>query len=461
MLVLAKRKMIQTINPTTGTIEKTFESDTQEVIEKKLSQAAMAFETWRWIPLKERIALIQKLIEHLDTKKETYAKLATLEMGRPLKESIGEIEKSISICKYYCKKAQKFLKDELVPTEATKSYIQYDPLGVILGVMPWNYPFTQVFRPMIPAILAGNVFVLKHASNVPQCSEAIEQMFRVCGFPKGVITNLLVEGKNLEEIIADSRITAVTVTGSEKTGAAVASIAGQHLKKTVLELGGSDAFIVLEDANIQDTVKQAVKARSTNAGQSCNSPKRFILHKAIAKEFTELFVNEVKKLHIGNPLDPKTDIGPLARKDLRDLLDQQIHQTVKKGARLLFGGKKLSEEGFFYDMTIVDQVTKGMPLFDEEVFGPVAAITIVNTDKEALTVANDTHLGLSASVWTKNPERVHHFTHELNVGLVFINKVVRSDVRLPYGGVKKSGYGRELGRFGIQEFCNIKTIVIK
>lgn len=460
-VTIAGAIMIQTVNPATGKVEKTFDPLTQPEIEKKLQKAADAFTIWRRTPIKKRLALMQKLVDHLHEHKEQYAKLATLEMGRPLKDSINEIEKSISLCNFYIKNGKKFLKDEHITTEASKSYVQYDPLGVILGVMPWNYPFTQVFRPMIPAIIAGNTFVLKHASNVPQCSQAIEKMFITCGFPKGVMTNLLIEGKNIESVIADPRITAVTVTGSERTGSSVASIAGKHLKKSVLELGGSDAFIVLADADIENTVKQAVKARTTNAGQSCNSPKRFILHEKIAQEFTELFVKEVKKLKVGDPLDPKTDIGPITRNDLRTVLDKQVHDSVKKGARLLHGGKELDREGFFYEVTVVDNVKKGMPLFDEEVFGPVAAITTVRTDDEALNVANDTHLGLSASIWTKNPKQVHHFTHELHVGLVFINQAVRSDVRLPYGGVKKSGYGRELGRFGIQEFTNIKSVVIK
>ena len=453
--------MIQTINPATGKVEKTFAPYTSEEIDKKLQTAANAFHVWRKLSLSDRIAFIKKLSAHLQKNKEKYAALATLEMGRPFKDSLGEIEKSISICNFYSKNAKKFLKAEHIPTEASKSYVQFDPLGVILGIMPWNYPFTQVFRGMIPALLCGNTFVLKHASNVPQCSIAIETMFADCGFPKGVVTSLLVEGKNVESIIADDRIAAVTVTGSEKTGSSVAAIAGRHLKKTVMELGGSDAFIVLEDADLDETVTQAVKARTLNAGQSCNSPKRFILHHKIAKKFKEKFVEEVKKLTIGDPMDPQVQVGPLARKDLQDLLNRQVTDSLKKGAKLLYGGEKLDREGFFYSVTVVDTVSKGMPLFDEEVFGPVAVVMTVKDDDEALRVANDTPLGLSASVWTSHPERIHHFTHELHVGLVFINQSVRSDVRLPYGGVKKSGYGRELGRFGMLEFVNIKSIVIK
>ncbi len=453
--------MIQTINPATGKVEKTFESDSPSVIGQKLEQATKAFVLWKKTPLKKRIALVQKLTEHVQANKERYAKLATREMGRPFRESISEIEKSIAVSRFYIENAENFLQEEHIPTEASKSYVQYDPLGVILGIMPWNYPFTQVFRPMIPAIIAGNTFILKHASNVPQCALAIENMFQETGFPKGVMTCVFVEGKNVTPVIADDRIAAVTVTGSEKTGKSIAKTAGGNLKKTVLELGGSDAFIVLEDADIGATVKHAAKARTTNAGQSCNSPKRFILHKSIAKEFTELFIREVNKLTVGDPNNPQTDVGPVARKEVLEKLHKQVQESLKQGARLLHGGKKINRDGFFYEVTIVDNVKRGMPLFDEEVFGPVISITTVQNDDEAIAIANDTHLGLSASVWTKHPQRVQHFIHDLHVGLVYMNQVVRSDPRLPYGGVKKSGYGRELGKFGIQEFCNIKTVVIK
>jgi succinate-semialdehyde dehydrogenase / glutarate-semialdehyde dehydrogenase len=453
--------MIQTVNPATGKIEKTFAPHSEKEIEIKLDRAARTFQVWRKIPLKERADYMKKLAAHLQKNKKEYAALATKEMGRPFKDSLGEIDKAISICKYYSKNAKKFLKEEHIPTEYAKSYVQYDPLGVILGVMPWNYPYTQVFRCMIPAILAGNTFVLKHASSVPQCSQAIEKMFDACKFPQGVMTNLFIEGKNIASVIADDRVAAVSVTGSERAGAAVASTAGAHLKKTVMELGGSDAFIVLEDADIALTVKTAVKARLLNAGQACNSPKRILLNKKIAKEFTKAFLAEIEKLKIGDPMDPATDVGPLARKDQCDILSNQVEGSVKKGARILHGGKKIEGAGFYFPVTVVDRVTKGMPLFDQEIFGPVAVLITVNDDEEALKVANDTHLGLSASIWTSHPERIHYFTHELHVGLVFINQPVRSDLRLPYGGVKKSGYGRELGRHGILEFTNIKSVVVK
>jgi succinate-semialdehyde dehydrogenase / glutarate-semialdehyde dehydrogenase len=453
--------VIQTINPATGKIEKTVTPHTKKEIEQKLAHSIQTFHKWKRLSVQDRAAYIKRLAAHLEKNKEIYASLATKEMGRPFNDSIGEIEKSISICSYYSKNAKKFLKAEHVPTEYAKSYVQYDPLGVILGIMPWNYPFTQVFRCMIPAILAGNTFVLKHASSVPQCSQAIEAMFDRCKFPGGVMTSLFVEGKDIASVISDDRIAAVSVTGSEKTGSTVAGIAGAHLKKTVMELGGSDAFIVLEDADIDLTVKQAVKARFLNAGQACNSPKRIILLKKIAKEFTKAFVAEIEKLKVGDPMDPATSVGPLARKDQRDLLDRQVTESIKKGARVLHGGKKIEGEGFYYPVTVVDHVTKGMLLFDQEIFGPVAVLITVGNEEEALTIANDTRLGLSASIWTRHPERINHLIHELHVGLVFINQPVRSDVRLPYGGVKKSGYGRELGRHGILEFTNIKSVVVK
>ena len=452
---------IQTLNPATGEIIKTYEPHKPEEIEKKLSKAVKTFHVWRKIPLDERIQYTKKLRTHLEGNKEKYGMIVTLEMGRPIKDAIAEIDKSIGICTFYIENAHTFLKERHVPTDASKSYIQYDPLGVILGIMPWNYPFTQVFRALIPIIIAGNTFVLKHASNVPLSAITIEKMFIELGFPTGVMTTILIEGKETDSIIADDRIAAVTVTGGEQTGKNVAKIAGMHLKKSVLELGGSDAFIVLEDADIEKTVKQAVKARTSNAGQSCNSPKRFIIHKKVAKEFIKRFLKEMQGMKIGDPMDPTTCVGPVAKKNLRDQLHKQVQESIEKGARLLLGGKKREGAGFFYEPTVLDNVKKGMPVFDEEVFGPVASIIEVKDADEAIQVANNSHLGLSASIWTEHPEKYEHFIDELHVGLVFFNQAVRSDPRLPYGGVKKSGYGRELGEFGIREFTNIKTVLVK
>jgi succinate-semialdehyde dehydrogenase/glutarate-semialdehyde dehydrogenase len=452
---------IQSVNPATGQITKTFEPESAAAVDAKIQQADTAFQFWKKTPLEQRIELIRSLADHMNEKKEVYGKVVTEEMGRPFADAIAEMEKSAKICKYYAEHAPQFLTEEHVQTEATKSYVQYDPMGVILGVMPWNYPFAQAFRPAIPALIAGNTFILKHASNVPQSSLLIEQAFREAGFPKGVFTSVLIEGSKTEQIIADDQIAAVTLTGSEAAGSTVASLAGKYLKKSVLELGGSDAFIVLADADIEQTVDIAVKARAVNGGQSCNSPKRFIVHKDCAQQFTELFVQKAQQLNVGDPFDPTTNIGPIARGDLRDQLHEQVHASIRNGARLLLGGEKMAGAGFYYPFTVVDNASKGMPVFDEEVFGPGAVISEVESNEDAIELANDSHLGLSASVWTNNLEAADAFIHQLHVGLVFINQAVRSDPRLPYGGVKKSGYGRELGMYGIREFVNIKSVVIK
>jgi succinate-semialdehyde dehydrogenase/glutarate-semialdehyde dehydrogenase len=452
---------IQSVNPATGKITKTFKPENAVEVDKKIQQADKAFSKWKKKTVKERVELIAKLADHMVKNKEEYAKVVTEEMGRPYKDSVSEMEKSAKICKYYIENGEKFLAPEEVKTEATKSYVQYDPIGVILGVMPWNYPFAQAFRPAIPALISGNTFILKHASNVPQSSLLIEEAFKKSGFPEGVFTSVLIEGASTEQLIADDQIAAVTLTGSEAAGKQIAALAGKHLKKTVLELGGSDAFIVLDDADIEEAAKIAVKARAVNGGQSCNSPKRFIVHEKIADKFTKIFLEEAKKLKVGDPFNPDTNIGPVAREDLLEHLHWQVHESLRHGARLLLGGEKIEGEGFYYKFTVVDQAKKGMPVFDEEVFGPVAVISEVKSEDEAIEVANDSHLGLSASVWTKDIKKSEKFIHNLHVGLVFINQPVRSDPRLPYGGVKKSGYGRELGIHGIREFVNIKSVVIK
>lgn len=452
---------IQSINPATGKLIQTFSPDSPVTIDGKIQKTDAMFQSWRRVPLKERIALIRKLADHMIAKKEEYGKIVTEEMGRPYKDAIAEMEKSAKICTYYADHAPGFLSPDEVKTEATKSYIQYDPLGVIFGIMPWNYPVAQAFRPAIPAIIAGNTFILKHASNVPQSSLLIEKAFREAGFPENVFTSVLIEGSGTEQLIADDQIAAVTLTGSEAAGKKVAAMAGSYLKKSVLELGGSDAFIVLADADIEKTAEIAVQARAVNGGQSCNSPKRFIVHTDVIKQFTEAFVEKAKKLKVGDPFAPDTNIGPIAREDLRDQLHEQVHHSLRHGARLLLGGEKLPGEGFYYAFTVIDNAAKGMAVFDEEVFGPVAVISEVESNEEAILIANDTHLGLSASVWTQDTEQIDEFIHNLHVGLVFINQPVRSDPRLPYGGVKKSGYGRELGIHGIREFVNVKSVVIK
>ena len=452
---------IQVLNPTTGKIIKTYPSDLSEVIDKKIEATYETFLAWREYSIDERSKVIENIGTHLKENKKEYAEIITTEMGKPILQSIAEIEKSAKVCDFYAKNAKEFLQTEHIKTAATESYVMYEPLGVILGVMPWNYPFTQVFRAAIPAIIAGNTFVLKHASNVPFSAETIEKIFQKISPLKNIFTNIFIDGRSVHHLISNRHIEAVTVTGGEEAGKKIASLAGSYLKKTVMELGGSDAFIVLDDADIEHVVNQAIQAKTLNAGQSCNSPKRFILMKSIAQEFTTRFVEKVKKMKHGNPLDETVDIGPIAREDLRDELHKQIQESVKKGALVLAGGEKIDGDGYFYEMTVLDRVKKGMPVYDEEVFGPVAVCIEVESEEEALHIANDTHLGLNATVWTSDLKRAERFIQRLQVGSVFVNQVVRSDPRLPYGGTKKSGYGREFGVHGIREFTNIKAVVIK
>jgi succinate-semialdehyde dehydrogenase/glutarate-semialdehyde dehydrogenase len=382
-------------------------------------------------------------------------------MGKPIAQSISELEKCIKGCEFYIANAERILADQHIPTELKYSYVRHDPLGVILAVMPWNFPYWQAMRAAVPAIMAGNTFVLKHASNVPQCAVALQEIFEEAGFPKHVFTTLLIEGAETNKVIADDRIEAVTVTGSEEAGRRIAEVAGAHLKKTVLELGGSDAFIILEDADLKMTIKNAVLARVRNTGQSCTAAKRFIVVKKIAKEFTEGFVKGFSALKVGDPLDETVEVGPIAREDLMEQLDRQVQTSVEMGAKLLHGGKVIDRDGYFYEPTILSNVKKGMPAYDEEIFGPVASIIVVKDEKEAIRVANDTHLGLGSSLWTNDIEHARELASEIEAGNVFINKMVTSDPRLPTGGIKKSGYGRELGEHGIREFVNIKSVIVE
>ncbi|CAN5137832.1 NAD-dependent succinate-semialdehyde dehydrogenase [soil metagenome] len=452
---------IQVINPATGKIIKTFEPEHIDIVDKKLDHANRAFHQWKKLSIEERGAVIQKVADDLEKNKESYAKIITTEMGKPKLQAIAEIEKSAKVCEYYANNSRQFLTAEHIATGAQESYVMYEPLGTILGVMPWNYPFTQVFRAAVPALMAGNTFVLKHASNVPWSAITIEKIFAKATNIKNIFTTVLIEGSSVKHLVGDNRIAAVTLTGGEKAGKRVAELAGSHLKKTVMELGGSDAFIVLDDVDIKSVVEHAIKAKSLNAGQSCNSPKRFILMKSIADEFKKHFIEKVKNMKFGNPSDETVDIGPIARDNLRQELHKQVQNSIKKGAKLLLGGRKIAGDGYFYELTLLDEVTKGMPVYDEEVFGPVAIFIEVKNEEEAIRVANDTHLGLNATVWTADIRRAKKFIEELQVGSVFVNQVVRSDPRLPYGGTKKSGYGREFGMQGIREFTNIKAVVVK
>ncbi len=451
---------IQTINPATGCVEKTVKNDSNKQIEQKLNQAVTTFKKWSKTSFEERRAHFEKLVAHIEKNKEKYAKLNTIEMGKPIKQSIGELEKCAKGCEFYMKHAEQILAPQHIKTEMKASYLRHDPLGVILAVMPWNFPFWQAIRAAAPAIMAGNTFVLKHASNVPQCAQSLQDMFEESGFPKGVFTTIFVSGSDMEKIIADDRIEAVTVTGSEEAGRRIASIAGSHLKKTVLELGGSDPFIVLEDADMKLAVENAVLSRVRNTGQSCTAAKRFIVHKKVAKEFTQQLADAFQKLKIGDPLDPSVEVGPIAREDLLELLDHQVQKTVEAGAKLVTGGNTIEREGFYYEPTIVTGVRKGMAAFDEELFGPVAAIIEAKNDDEAVAIANDSHLGLGASIWSEDREHAQELAARIEAGTVFINKMVTSDPRIPTGGIKKSGYGRELGEHGIKEFVNIKSVIV-
>ncbi len=452
---------IRSINPTTGRILKIFRNSTRKEASARLEKTARAYESWRAAPINQRAVVLTSVANLLRDRKDQLSKLITLEMGKPISQSIGEIEKCAWVCDYFAENAERFLTDELVGTEARKSYIRFDPLGAILAVMPWNFPFWQVFRFAAPALMAGNVVVLKHASNVPQCALAIEELFAKASAPEGVFSTLLADAKLVETLISDPRIAGVTLTGSDAAGRHIGQTAGRSLKKGVMELGGSDPFIVLDDADLNQSASMAAYARTINTGQSCIAAKRFIVQKSVAKDFSRLLVAHMQALKIGDPLDASTQMGPLARRDLVESLHKQVMRSVKKGAVLLTGGKPLLGGGFYYAPTVLTRVTKGMPAYDEEVFGPVASVITARNDGEMIRIANDSRYGLGASIWTSNLDRAEQIAKALEVGCVFINDFVKSDPRLPFGGVKDSGYGRELGSYGIKEFTNIKTITIK
>lgn len=449
---------IATINPATGETLQTFESLTKPQLESKIALAANTFRRYRQTSFAEREALMFRSAEILEQDKPRLARLMTIEMGKPIKGAVQEIEKCALVCRYYAETAKHHLADQLVKTNASKSYVSFQPLGPILAVMPWNFPFWQVFRFAAPALMAGNVGLLKHASNVPQCALAIEEIFQRAGFPAGAFQTLLIGSDQVESVIQDRRVVAATLTGSEPAGRSVASIAGSQIKKTVLELGGSDPFIVMPSAKIDDAVTTAVKARTINSGQSCIAAKRFIVADDIYAEFERRFVKEMKSLSVGDPLKDSTDIGPLATEQILKDVEGQVKTSVAAGAHLLCGGKRLVGAGNFYEPTVLSNIPADSPASCEEVFGPVAMLFRVNTIEEAIKLANSTTFGLGAAAWTNDDSERARFIDELEAGCVFINGMVASDPRLPFGGVKNSGYGRELGEFGIREFVNIKTI---
>ncbi|HEY9872328.1 MAG TPA: NAD-dependent succinate-semialdehyde dehydrogenase [Candidatus Obscuribacterales bacterium] len=453
---------IATINPATGETLNTFEPLTEEQIETKLEQAQQAYELYRKTSLAQRAEWLNKAADILEGDRERFAKIMTTEMGKTFKSAIAEVEKSALGCRYYAEHAAEFLADVPASTDASHSFVRYQPMGVILAVMPWNFPFWQVFRFAAPALMAGNVGLLKHASNVPQCALAIEEIFQQAGFPSGVFQTLLVGGDKVAAIVSDERVKAATLTGSEAAGASLAVAAGKHIKKTVLELGGSDPYIVLESADLDAAVETAVAARMLNNGQSCIAAKRFIVVDAIADEFEKRLVEKFQTLKVGDPMNSETDLGPLATPSILEDLDKQVQECVTKGSRLLTGGKPLSDRpGNYYPPTLLTDFPPGTPADQEEFFGPVALLFRVANIDEAIQRANGIPFGLGASAWTTVEAERDRLINELEAGAVFINGLVKSDPRLPFGGIKRSGYGRELGIQGIHEFVNIKTVWVK
>ncbi|WP_411834507.1 NAD-dependent succinate-semialdehyde dehydrogenase [Pseudoxanthomonas mexicana] len=450
---------VETINPHTGQSEYRHELMDAAAIEAVLAAAGDAAERWAATPLEERGALLRAIGHQLRARRGDLQRIMTAEMGKLGKEALAEIEKCAGACDYYADHAAGYLREEIVETDASRSYVRYEPLGCVLAVMPWNFPIWQVFRFLAPALMAGNVAVLKHASNVPRCADAIALVLRAAGLPEGVFGVLHIDNEQAADVIRDARIAAVTLTGSERAGRSIAANAGDQLKKCVMELGGSDAFVVLEDADLDLTVRQAVAARFANAGQTCIAAKRFVVVEAIADAFVERFVEAAAKLRLGDPQHEATTLAPMARQDLRDELHRQVRASIDQGARALLGCEPdASHAG--YPASILDGVAPGMPAYEEELFGPVAAILRVRDEDEAVRVANDTTFGLGGSVWTRDAARGERVARRLRCGVAFVNAIVRSDVRLPFGGIKRSGYGRELAGHGIHEFTNIKSVYV-
>ncbi len=452
---------MQSVNPATGKAIASYPDHGRDECLSRLVIAAAAFASWRDLPFERRARLFVGLADLLMERKPRFAKLMTEEMGKPIAAAEAEIEKCALSCRHYAENAGRYLAPEEIKSDApVKSFVRFDPLGVVLAIMPWNFPFWQVFRFAAPALMAGNLALLKHASNVPGCALAIEEAFRDAGFPRGAFQTLLIGPGLVEAIIADPRIAAVTLTGSEAAGSRVAQIAGFHLKKCVLELGGSDPFVVFEDADLEAALATAVLARCGNAGQSCIAAKRFVVHEKVKPRFETELAKRFAALKVGDPLDRATQVGPMAREDLVAEIDRQVRESVRMGAKLLTGGKRLDRPGAFYAPTVLTDVRRGMPAADEETFGPVAAILAFRDEDEAVRIANDTPYGLGASLWTRDRARAEHLAPRIEAGSVFVNGQVKSDPRVPFGGVKRSGYGRELGREGIREFVNVKTVWI-
>ena len=452
---------MNSIDPNTGRTLESFEPLGDDALEARLARAASAFADWRRTPLDERTRILARTADVLERGKQEYARTMTREMGKPLVAAVSEVEKCVWVCRYYADEASGFLAPREVETSAARSFIAFQPIGPVLAVMPWNFPFWQVFRFAVPALAAGNVGLLKHASSVPRCALLIEEIFREAGLPDGVFQTLLIESAGVRRVIDDPRVAAVTLTGSEGAGRAVGEAAGANLKKSVLELGGSDPFIVMPSADLEAAVTTAVKARVINNGQSCIAAKRFIVHERIMDRFRHRFVETMRALRVGDPMDDATDVGPLATESIRDDLHAQVRMTVDAGAGLLLGGHPLDRPGWFYAPTVLDSIPDESPAACDELFGPVASLFTARDIDHAIELANATTFGLGASVWTNDRLERDRFIAEIDAGLVFVNAMVASDPRLPFGGVKASGYGRELAEFGIREFVNIKSVSIE
>jgi succinate-semialdehyde dehydrogenase/glutarate-semialdehyde dehydrogenase len=450
--------VIATTNPATGEVLRKFESLSDAEIDSRVARADAAWQTYRRTPFADRARWLTAAAEILESEKDCLGRIMTLEMGKPIGAARAEAAKCATACRYYVENGERLLADETVEAGAGRSFIRYQPIGPVLAVMPWNFPFWQVFRFAAPALMAGNVGLLKHASNVPQCALAIEEIIRRAGFPADVFQTLLIDSRQVERVIDDARVKAATLTGSEPAGAQVAARAGKQIKKTVLELGGSDPFVVMPSAALDHAVRTAVEARTINNGQSCIAAKRFIVDMRIAAEFERRFVAAMEALRVGDPMDENTQVGPLATADILEGLDQQVRRSVEMGARVLTGGRRLDRPGHYYAPTVLADVSTDSPAYREELFGPVAVLFRAEGIEQAIRLANDTEFGLGASAWTNDEAEHRRFIDDLEAGMVFINGMVASDARLPFGGVKRSGYGRELSAWGIREFVNVKTV---
>ena len=460
-VVSIPKSMIASINPTTGELLREYEQHSDKIIEDKLRRATEIFREYRKVSFAQRAEMMTRAAEILEKNKDTFGQLMTQEMGKTLRSAVQEAEKCAFGCHFYAENAEQFLAREEARSNATRSFVLYQPLGPILAIMPWNFPFWQVLRFAAPALMAGNVALLKHASNVPQCALAIEEIFRQAGFPEGVFQTLLISSDRVNKLIADRRIAAVTLTGSVGAGSSVAAAAGKEIKKTVLELGGSDPFIVMPSADLDRAVETAVQARIVNNGQSCIAAKRFIVDERIVTRFEQKFVERMASLKVGDPMDPATDVGPLATADVLRGLQEQVEQTIQMGARVLLGGKRMNRQGNFFEPTVLSDIPKDSPAFEDELFGPVATIFPAKDMADAIRIANDSQFGLGSSAWTNDESEREMFVNDIESGLAFINSMVASDPRIPFGGVKHSGYGRELSHHGIREFVNVKTISVQ